>query len=296
MADGFSFGRSLFDGILPGTPQVLNLDSSWGRIRSVENHNCLDLKPEVAYPVAHDCAQINDTTTAQAWSYSPDKELKFFDVEQEHSMDYHMCMYAFGDADDNTGFVRVKECPGSLSIDPEMFDNAQWQPIHNPANKLEYKLQNLSNEMCLGEEVTKVKAGKAGKPGPARVRTTWALLDCADAPWWEFLHLFENYKLDEKLCKVAGDPDSCIRYKNRNRKIPVGLIGSDNVLSADDLVFDAFSRPDGPTDQDEDLPAYDDDYYQELYKQYMSMYDYYLNSEFDPYDYTGYGDVSDKTG
>ena len=59
MADGFSFGRSLFDGILPGTPQVLNLDSSWGRIRSVENHNCLDLKPEVAYPVAHDCAQIN---------------------------------------------------------------------------------------------------------------------------------------------------------------------------------------------------------------------------------------------
>ena len=71
------------------------------------------------------------------------------------------------------------------------------------------------------------------------------------------------------------------------------------MLSADDLAFDFSGRSDardGLTDQDDDLPAYDDDYYQELYKQYMSMYDYYLNSEFDPYDYTGYGDVSDKTG
>jgi len=146
-------------------------------------------------------------------------------MEQDHSTErFFQCLYAFGDKDDNTGFVRVKECPGSRLIDPEMIENAHWEPIFNTANALEYRLRSLNNDLCLGEEITKVKAGKAGKPGPSRIRTTWALVDCETAPWWKFLHLFETYKIDEKLCKVAGDPDSCIRYKNANRKIPLGLV------------------------------------------------------------------------
>lgn len=135
-----------------------------------------------------------------------------------------MCLYAFGDQDDNTGFVRIKECPGSHFVDSEMTPNARWEPIHNTANAFEYRLKSTTNNLCLGEEITKVKAGKAGRPGPSRVRTTWALVDCETAPWWQFLHLFEGYKIDEKLCKVAGDPESCIRYKNQNRKIPVGPV------------------------------------------------------------------------
>ena len=43
-------------------------------------------------------------------------------------------------------------------------------------------------------KVIDVKAGKAGKPGPARVRTTWALVECDKAPWWNFLHIFEDFK------------------------------------------------------------------------------------------------------
>ena len=72
--------------------------------------------------------------------------------------------------------------------------------------------------MCLGEEVTKVKAGRPGLPGPARTRTTWQLVDCKDAPWWKFLHLFESRDLDDKLCKLRNDADACYRYKNANRE------------------------------------------------------------------------------
>ena len=132
---------------------------------------------------------LQDTTTEQAWHYSTGKQLKYFDGDMEHSLDdYFMCLYAFGDKEDNTGFVRVKQCPGSYNIDPDMFDNAQWEPMLNPADPYEFKLRNLSVDMCLGESVTQVKAGKAGKPGPARVRTTWALVDCDRGPWWNFLH------------------------------------------------------------------------------------------------------------
>ena len=134
-----------------------------------------------------------------------------------------MCLYAFGDKEDNTGYVRVKHCPGSNEfINPDDFDNAQWDVIENPKNKLEFRLRNTNLDLCLGEEVVNVKAGKAGKPGPARVRTTWALVDCEKAPWWEFLYMFQNFKVDEKLCKIAGDSDSCLRYKNANRKMPLG--------------------------------------------------------------------------
>ena len=55
----------------------------------------------------------------------------------------------------------------------------------------------------LGENIINVKAGKAGKPGPARIRTTWELVECNKAPWWEFLHAFEEYETDEKLCKCS---------------------------------------------------------------------------------------------
>ena len=89
---------------------------------------------------------------------------------------------------------------------------------------LQYKLRNTEIDMCLGEEVTAVKAGRAGRPGPARTRQTWQLLDCSNDPWWRFLHLFEARDLDEKLCKYASDTDACYRYKNANRSnIPLGL-------------------------------------------------------------------------
>ena len=89
-----------------------------------------------------------------------------------------------------------------------------------------------------------MKAGKAGKPGPARVRTTWALVDCEKAPWWNFLHVFDEFKLDEKLCKVSGDPDACLRYKNQNRKLPPGLdlIFVDDFKSSDFLWYSSGSN------------------------------------------------------
>ena len=56
-------------------------------------------------------------------------------------------------------------------------------------------------------------------------------------------------------------------------------------LSADDVNFD---RTGPEIDQKKE---YDDEYYQQLYQQYLSMYEYYLNSDFDEYDYTGYTDT-----
>ena len=167
----------------------------------------------------------------------------------------------------------MKGCPGSegeLAVDPDQFENAEWEPILNTKNAYEFRMRNTEIDMCLGEQVSfkniyffilfsqkcedlsvyfslhiylsntqfflqviDVKAGKAGKPGPARVRTTWALVDCEKAPWWNFLHVFDEFKLDEKLCKVSGDPDACLRYKNQNRKLPPGL----DLIFADDLKF-----------------------------------------------------------
>ena len=59
MADSFSLGRSLFEGIIPGTPQILQTDSSWGRIKSIETQSCLNLSQTANYPIASDCAPIN---------------------------------------------------------------------------------------------------------------------------------------------------------------------------------------------------------------------------------------------
>ena len=54
--NNFSFGRSQFDGIRPGTPQILNVGSNWGRIRSVGKKKCLDLTLETNFPVTANCS------------------------------------------------------------------------------------------------------------------------------------------------------------------------------------------------------------------------------------------------
>ena len=39
--------------------------------------------------------------------------------------------------------------------------NAHWEILYNPDDPLQYRLKNVEIDMCLGEEVTQVKAGKA---------------------------------------------------------------------------------------------------------------------------------------
>jgi hypothetical protein len=58
-AAGFQLGRSLFDGILPGTPQQFTRDSHFGRIRSVENQKCLETQFGLNYPVTSECLEID---------------------------------------------------------------------------------------------------------------------------------------------------------------------------------------------------------------------------------------------
>lgn len=284
--NNFSFGRSQFDGIRPGTPQILNAGSNWGRIRSVGKKKCLDLTLETNYPVTANCSIFDDYNTDQSWQYSTGQHLKYYDADRVHSEEFFLCLYAFGDKEDNTGFVRMKGCPGSegeLAVDPDQFENAEWEPILNTKNAYEFRMRNTEIDMCLGEQVIDVKAGKAGKPGPARVRTTWALVDCEKAPWWNFLHVFDEFKLDEKLCKVSGDPDACLRYKNQNRKLPPGLANNGFGMQADPYAAD-FSMRDSQFPED-----YDEEKIQELYEAYMAMYEYYLDPTFESnYDYDNY--------
>ena len=68
--------------------------------------------------------------------------------------DYFLCLYAFGDKDDGTGFVRARDCPGQGHSEPEDEPNAKWEIIEEGSHQ--YKIKNTEIEMCLGEEVTKV--------------------------------------------------------------------------------------------------------------------------------------------
>ena len=54
--------------------------------------------------------------------------------------------------------------------------NAKWEIIYDMGDALQYKLRNTEIDMCLGEEVTAVKMGRPGRPGPARTRQTWQLV------------------------------------------------------------------------------------------------------------------------
>lgn len=41
--------------------------------------------------------------------------MKFLDIKHELTEDFFMCLYAFGDKEDGTGFVRARDCPGKGS-------------------------------------------------------------------------------------------------------------------------------------------------------------------------------------
>lgn len=290
----FNLGRSEFDKIQPGTKQLLDYDSAWGRIQSVESKLCLDLEPDTVYPVDKECNEINDNSVDQAWHYSSDGFLHFLDINKEYSNGYRydVCLYGYGNSEDG-GFVRIHNCPSNIhNSESEPIENAEWIIIKNEANPFEYKLKSKIVGLCMGEEIVSVKAGKPGKPGPARVKFTWQMVECKSAPWWNFLYLFENYDLSERLCKMTGDEEHCILYKNRNRKLPIGL--QQSLISADSLNLNGFARS-GPrpavdysnydtTDEEDDY-----EYDPELYEMYKSMYEYYLTGDFDPYDYDGYG-------
>ena len=62
--------------------------------------------------------QIKDdfSTIDQAWRLTGDNYLKFLDIKDELSEDVFVCLYAFGDKDDGTGFVRARDCPDSAYI------------------------------------------------------------------------------------------------------------------------------------------------------------------------------------
>lgn len=286
MSNSFSLGRSEFTQIAPGTPIPIQVGGSFGRIKSVAMDNmCLDIEPEQPYPVDRECKEIkNDLSHIdQAWHISPNNYVKFLDIKHELTEDFFMCLYAFGDKEDGTGFVRARDCPGKGSSSSDEEVNAQWEILYNPDDPLQYRLKNVEIDMCLGEEVTQVKAGKAGRPGPARTRTTWQLLDCTKAPWWKFLHLFESRDLDDKLCKVAQDPDACFRYKNANRSVPAGL-GFGFGANGQEMSAD-YAQPFG---QARRLTPEEEEYYEAYMASLRASYEYYLDPSFDPYDYTGY--------
>jgi len=289
LASSFVLGRSNFDQIAPGTVVPFQVDGSFGRIQSVQLKNmCLDVEPEQPYPVDRDCNPIEDdfSTIDQAWHLTKENYLKFLDINDQLSQDVFVCLYAFGDKDAGTGFIRSRDCPDSKYISEELKEdslNAQWEIVYDMGDPLQYKLRNKEIDMCLGEEVTQVKAGIAGRPGPARTRATWQLLDCSNAPWWKFLHLFEARDLDEKLCKYASDTDACYRYKNANRSnVPLGLFADDmnGPMSADYAV--------GPDSRLEGMSEEDIAYYEQYMAALKASYEYYLDPNFDPYDYSGY--------
>jgi len=269
----FSFGRSEFDSIVPGTKQVIRTDSNFGRIVSVIEQHCLDLIVDSNYPIAEECAEINDTTNDQAWQITNNNQVRYLDIDQKLGYDdFFVCLHAFGDKDDNTGFVRVRECPGELDDD---YFNSQWDFTFKNGDPLQFRLRNTAVDMCLGDDVVQVKAGKPGKPGPARVRETWSLVDCDSAPWWHFLHLFENWKIDERLCKVAGDPESCIAYKSNGKDFGGGEILE---LDVNDIDLNTLDLPED----------YDSDKLAELLAQYKDAFAYYYSNQFADYDYAGY--------
>lgn len=269
----FSFGRSEFDSIVPGTPQIIRTDSNFGRIVSVIEQHCLDLVVDSNYPQAEECAEINDTTNAQAWQITENNQVRYLDIDQGLGYDdFFVCLHAFGDKDDNTGFVRVRECPSESDDD---YFNSQWDFTFKNGDPLQFRLRNTAVDMCLGDDVVQVKAGKPGKPGPARVRSTWSLVECDSAPWWQFLHLFENWKIDERLCKVAGDPESCLAYKSNGKDFGGGEILD---LKVEDLDLNTLDLPED----------YDHDQLQELIEQYKDAFAYYYTYQFDDYDYAGY--------
>jgi len=294
MSAAFSLGRSEFNHIQPGTVVPFQIDGSFGRIKSVQLDNmCLDVEPEQPFPVDRDCNPIEDdfSTIDQAWRLTADNYLKFLDIKDQLSEDIFVCLYAFGDKDDGTGFIRARDCPDSLYVSEEQredADNAQWEIIYDKLDPLQYKLRNTEIDMCLGEEVTAVKAGIAGRPGPARTRATWQLLDCANAPWWRFLHLFEARDLDEKLCKYTQDTDACYRYKNANRSDMPALGLFADPVDAGPLSADFAFSPQASDTQLEELSDEDKEYYEDYMAALQSSYAYYLDPNFDPYDYTGY--------
>ena len=82
--------------------------------------------------------------------------MKYYDADKVHSEEFFLCLYAFGDKEDNTGFVRMKGCPGSegeLAVEPDQFENALWEPILNVKNANEFRMRNTEIDMCLGEQV-----------------------------------------------------------------------------------------------------------------------------------------------
>jgi hypothetical protein len=181
--------------------------------------------------------------------------------------------------------VRFRQCPQTgppgiplpIPIDGDEDNGSVWKFIHNKANRNEFKLKSEEVGLCLGEEVVTINAGHPGKPGPARVRYTWQMIECVSAPWWNFLYLFENIELDERICKVAGDPDHCWRFKNGVSKDEFELYN----LSADDPSSIYVAQKPGETGP---LSEYD----QALYDKYKQIYEYYDNYAFDPYDNTDY--------
>ena len=80
--------------------------------------------------------------------------------------------------------------------------NAKWEIIYDMGDALQYKLRNTEIDMCLGEEVTAVKMGRPGRPGPARTRQTWQLvgkhLTCRDSIVLTFYHGFKGV-VDKKI-------------------------------------------------------------------------------------------------
>ena len=51
----------------------------------------------------------------------------------------------------------MKGCPGSegeLAVDPDQFENAEWEPILNTKNAYEFRMRNTEIDMCLGEQVS----------------------------------------------------------------------------------------------------------------------------------------------
>jgi len=85
--------------------------------------------------------------------------LKFLDLnrDDEENPDYFLCLYAFGDKEDGTGFVRARDCPGKGHASPEEEPNAKWEMIDYSEGSHEYKIRNIEIDMCLGEEITQVR-------------------------------------------------------------------------------------------------------------------------------------------
>jgi hypothetical protein len=77
----FQQGRATFERPVPGSIQVIDTDSAWGKIKSVETEKCFDLDKEKFYPLTKECSPIKDLHD-QAWHFTSEGHLQYLDVDK----------------------------------------------------------------------------------------------------------------------------------------------------------------------------------------------------------------------